>query len=279
MIPSAEEGYSVLMAVYRGENPEFFRQSIYSMVNQTLEPSDFVLVCDGPLNSRLEEVIREAEMLLGSRLQCVRLPENKGLGNALREGVPRCKCPVIARMDSDDISRPYRCERQIKVLQRGDYAVVGGSLQEFRENPGDTPKLRVLPEMPEEIAKFSKKRNPFNHPCVMYKKEAVLKSGNYIDFPGFEDYCLWVRMLKRGYKGYNLPEIVLDMRVGNGMYARRGGVNYMKAIINFQKFLRDEKMISTGTFLCNCTVRSLVGLVPSGLREKIYKVFLRKKWQ
>ena len=106
----SEMTYSVLMAVYGKENPEFLRQSIESMLNQTLPFSDFVLVCDGPLSHELNEVITWAQKQMGEKLQLIRLKENKGLGNALHVGVPRCRCSVIARMDSDDISRPDRCE-------------------------------------------------------------------------------------------------------------------------------------------------------------------------
>ena len=93
----SEMTYSVLMAVYGKESPEFFRQSIESMLAQTLPFSDFVLVCDGPLPRGLNEVVAWAQEQMGERLQIVRLKENKGLGNALRVGVPKCRCSVIAR--------------------------------------------------------------------------------------------------------------------------------------------------------------------------------------
>ena len=123
----SEMTYSVLMAVYGKESPEFFRQSIESMLAQTLPFSDFVLVCDGPLPRGLNEVVAWAQEQMGERLQIVRLKENKGLGNALRVGVPKCRCSVIARMDSDDISRPDRCERQFRIIERDGYDLVSGT--------------------------------------------------------------------------------------------------------------------------------------------------------
>ena len=141
----AEKTYSVLMAVYGKEKPEFFRQSIESMLAQTLPFSDFVLVCDGALTHELNEVISWAQEEMGEKLQIIRLKENKGLGKALRTGVPRCRCSVIARMDSDDISRPDRCERQFRIIERDGYDLVSGTLQEFVREPGDMDRLRVLP--------------------------------------------------------------------------------------------------------------------------------------
>ena len=271
----SEMTYSVLMAVYGKENPEFLRQSIESMLNQTLPFSDFVLVCDGPLSHELNEVITWAQKQMGEKLQLIRLKENKGLGNALHVGVPRCRCSVIARMDSDDISRPDRCERQFRIIERDGYDLVSGTLQELARKPGDMDRLRVLPRTSEEILQYAKKRNPFNHPCMMFRREAVLHAGNYQDFPGFEDYYLWVRMLRKGCKGYNVQEVILDMRTGNGMYDRRGGREYLHWVLRFQRYLYCKKFITRKEYIKNCLVRTTVGMIPGGARAKFYHLFLR----
>ena len=271
----SEKTYSVLMAVYGKEKPEFFRQSIESMLAQTLPFSDFVLVCDGALSHELNEVISWAQEEMGEKLQIIRLKENKGLGKALRTGVPRCRCSVIARMDSDDISRPDRCERQFRIIERDGYDLVSGTLQEFVREPGDMDRLRVLPRTSEEILQYAKKRNPFNHPCVMFRKESVLRVGSYQDFPGFEDYYLWIRMLRKGCKGYNVQEVILDMRTGNGMYDRRGGRDYLYWVLRFQRYLYCKNFITKKEYIQNCLVRTTVGAIPGGAREKFYHVFLR----
>ena len=271
----AEKTYSVLMAVYGKEKPEFFRQSIESMLAQTLPFSDFVLVCDGALTHELNEVISWAQEEMGEKLQIIRLKENKGLGKALRTGVPRCRCSVIARMDSDDISRPDRCERQFRIIERDGYDLVSGTLQEFVREPGDMDRLRVLPRTSEEILQYAKKRNPFNHPCVMFRKESVLRVGSYQDFPGFEDYYLWIRMLRKGCNGYNVQEVILDMRTGNGMYDRRGGRDYLYWVLRFQRYLYCKNFITKKEYIQNCLVRTTVGAIPGGAREKFYHVFLR----
>ncbi len=269
--------YSVLMSVYEKENPVYLRSSIESMMKQSLPFSDFVLVCDGPLTEELEEVIKWAEHSIGTRFQCVRLSENQGLGKALSQGLLHCRCDIVARMDSDDLSREERCRLQIEAMEKGGYDLVGGALQEFQEVPGDTKQIRLSPEHQDEIMEYAGKRNPFNHPCVMYRKSAVMAAGSYIDFPGFEDYCLWVRMLKNGAKAYNLQEVILDMRTGNGMYGRRGGAGYVASVVRFQQYLKKENMIGTGTFLKNCLIRIIVGMIPGGLRGHFYRLFLRKK--
>ena len=102
--------YSVLMSVYHKEKPEYLRQAIESIQSQTLPTDDFVLVCDGPLNPELDAVIVTKQQEMGDSLNVVRLAKNGGLGNALNEGIKHCKNELVARMDSDDIAYPDRCE-------------------------------------------------------------------------------------------------------------------------------------------------------------------------
>ncbi len=270
------QGYSVLMSVYEKENPVFLKQSIESMKGQTLPFSDFVLVCDGPLGEDLNQVIREEKRLLGSRLQVIPLPENQGLGRALMAGLSHCRCPFVARMDSDDISRPARCEKEMKKLQEG-FHLVGSAVREFDQVPGDTGRTRILPETNREIRSFARKRNPMNHGTVMFRKDKVTEAGGYRDCPGFEDYNLWIRMLKEGCRAYNCQEVLVDMRIGNGLSGRRGGLSYIRQIAAFQLFLLREKVISPVEFAGNCILRAGVALMPDRLRDLFYRVFLRKK--
>ena len=110
--------YSVLMSVYFKESPEYLRTSIESIRGQSASTNDFVVVCDGPLTSELDAVLEEEQEKFGSVLHVLRLEKNEGLGNALNKGLKLCKNELVARMDSDDISRPERCEKQIELFER-----------------------------------------------------------------------------------------------------------------------------------------------------------------
>ena len=199
--------YSVLMSVYRKENPQYLKQAIESIQMQTLQTDDFVLICDGPLNTELNSVIDDKKREMGDVLNVVRLKKNVGLGNALNEGIKYCKNEMIARMDSDDISYPDRCEKQVVIFNtHPEVSICSGIVEEFTNDPNIVDTQRILPETNDEIVKFAKKRNPFNHPCVMYKKSAVEDVGSYQDFYLLEDYYLWLRMLMSGYQGYNIQE-------------------------------------------------------------------------
>lgn len=271
------EAYSVLMSVYRKENPEYLRQAIESIQAQTLPANDFVLVCDGPLNEPLDSVIAKKQQEMGTTLNVIRLAKNGGLGNALNEGIKHCKNELVARMDSDDIAYPDRCEKQINVFNiHPEVSICSGVVEEFTTDPEVVDTRRVPPETNAEIVEFAKKRNPFNHPCVMYKKSAVEAVGSYQDFYLLEDYYLWVRMLMAGYQGYNIQEPLLHMRAGSEMYKRRAGWKHAKTQMKLFRFMKDEGFIGNGQYIKSCVIRSGASLAPNWLRKFMFEKVMRK---
>lgn len=268
--------YSVLMSVYHKEKPEFLKQAIESIQAQTLSTNDFVLVCDGPLNEQLDSVIVTKQQEMGDTLNVVRLAKNGGLGNALNEGIKRCKNELVARMDSDDVAYPDRCEKQIAVFNtHSEVSICSGIVEEFTTGPNTVDTRRVPPETNAEIIEFAKKRNPFNHPCVMYKKSAVEAVGSYQDFYLLEDYYLWLRMLMAGYQGYNIQEPLLHMRAGSDMYKRRAGWKYAKTQAKLFKFMKDENFIGNAQYIKSCVIRSGSALAPNWLRKFMFERVLR----
>lgn len=269
--------YSVLMSVYYREKPEYLRESIGSIFNQTVQTDDFVLACDGPLTDGLNAVIDEFQIKYQNDFHVIRLEKNSGLGNALNYGLRYCRHELIARMDSDDIAREDRCEKQLQVFEEHpDISIVSGIVEEFSDTPSHIEARRVVPETNEEIIQFAKSRNPFNHPCVMYKKTAVEDVGSYQDFYLLEDYYLWLRMLLKGYRGYNLQEPLLFMRAGSDMYKRRSGAKYARSQAALFEFMKDQGFISNGQFIKSCLIRGGASLVPNWIRKSIYEKALRK---
>ena len=270
-------GYSVLMSVYHKEKSEYLKQAIESIQTQTLSTNDFVLVCYGPLNEQLDSVIATKQQEMGDTLNVVRLAKNGGLGNALNEGIKHCKNELVARMDSDDIAYPDRCEKQIAVFNtHPEVSICSGIVEEFTTDPNTVDTRRVPPETHAEIVEFAKKRNPFNHPCVMYKKSAVEAAGSYQDFYLLEDYYLWLRMLMAGYRGYNIQEPLLHMRAGSDMYKRRGGWKHAKTQMKLFKFMKDENFIGNAQYIKSCVIRSGSSLAPNWLRKFMFEKVLRK---
>lgn len=277
MAENTYTNYSVLMSVYYKEKPEYLKQAIESIQNQTISTDDFVLVCDGQLSSELNQVIKEKQLEMGNNLNVVRLEKNGGLGNALNEGIKQCKNELVARMDSDDIAYQTRCEKQLGVFNsHPEVSICSGIVEEFTITPDAVDARRVPPEHNEEIIEFAKKRNPFNHPCVMYKKSAVEAVGSYQDFYLLEDYYLWLRMLMAGYQGYNIQEPLLHMRAGSELYKRRAGWKYAKTQTRLFRFMKDKGFISEKRYVKSCVIRSGSALAPNWLRKMMFERVLRK---
>ena len=269
--------YSVLMSVYYKEKPDYLRQSMQSIYRQTVPTDDFVLVCDGPLTPELDKTIAEMQARFGGRLHVLRLLENQGLGRALNAGIKSCRHELVARMDSDDISRPDRCERQLQVFaNHPELSLVSGTVEEFTGSIENVYARRRVPAQQAEILAFAKQRNPFNHPCIMYKKSHVEAAGGYQDFFLLEDYYLWIRMLQQGMQGQNIQEPLLWMRGGSAMYKRRGGWKYVKSQRELLRYMFRSGFISYRQYCLQSLMRMAGAAMPNTLREILFHTFLRK---
>lgn len=265
------------MSLYKKENPAYFKIAMDSILNQTLLPTEIVLVEDGKLTAELDAMIADYVKRYPKLFKVVAFAQNRGLGLALRDGVLECSYEYIARMDTDDIADKHRFEKQFAYLEKHpDLAILGSRITEFSGDPKKPDTVTDLPCAYEDIVKFSKKRNPFRHMTLILKKSAVLDSGNYRDFLWFEDYDLWVRIIQKGYKVENLPEYLVNVRADDDMFARRGGWKYLKQDMRFQLFLLKSTHISSLGFLLNCFMRTVMRITPNWLRVMIYKSMLRK---
>lgn len=268
--------FSVLLSVYKKERPEWLREALASVFRQTAAPSEVVLVEDGPLTAELETVVREFEDT-HPELKIVPLKENVGLGRALNAGLRHCTYELVARMDTDDICKPWRFERQLQVFDEQPATdVCGAWMEEFTGNTENVLSIKKVPETSEEIFRYGKKRNPVNHPVVMLRKTAVAHNGGYKHYPLFEDYYLWVRMLTNGCRFHTIQESLQFFRVSGDMYARRGGLRYALTEIRLQFLFFGLRYIGFGTFLTNIAVRFTARVIPRRLRAWLYRKKLRE---
>ena len=277
MIENPLPAYSVLMAVYLRDDPAALQQAIDSILCQTVPSDDFVIVCDGPLTSELEALL-ERYAAEHDEIHVHKIAENQGLGRALAAGVLLCSHDLIARMDSDDVAVEGRSKLELNAFaEDASLDIVSGAILEFDRDVSDGASMRKLPKGHSDIERFARRRNPFNHVAVMFKKSSVLKVGNYQDFDRLEDYYLWVRMLQGGCRARNLAEVLVFVRVGNGMQERRRGKAYLRSQLKFQKYLLNARFISFPEFVRNSAERSAAALMPTRLRSRLYKMLLRKR--
>lgn len=263
--------FSVLISVYGMDHPGYFDTALHSIYDdQTLKPSQIVLVIDGVIGIELERCVSMWEHKLESLLSVVRLGKNKGLGCALNEGLKACKYEIIARMDSDDISLPKRFEEQVVFLERNpEIDVLGAYIEEFDSSSNAVVGCRHVPTDDEHIKIMAKRRNPISHPVVMFKKSVVLNVGGYPEFRKSQDYALWSKLIVKGARFANMPKVLLRMRAGTGLMHRRGWRYLMheRAILKFQ---RDIGMISTKCFYENILIRSVFRLAPTFIKKQLY---------
>lgn len=268
--------FSVLLSLYYKENPDFLRQSLESVFSQTLSPDEVVLVEDGALTEDLYAEVN-AWQLKRPEMKIVKLERNCGLGKALNEGLKHCSNELVARMDTDDVCKPWRFERQVAFMKsHPDIAVCGSWIDEFEGEVSNVRSTRKPPQDNDKIYEFGKKRNPMNHPVVMFRKSAVEAAGNYLPMPLFEDYYLWVRMLLLGYKFHNIQESLLNFRFCGDVFKRRGGLKYAWTETIFQWKIYRLHYIDKERLMENIAIRFITRIIPNRLRRIIYKKLLRK---
>ena len=185
------------------------RQALLSMLVQSRPLDQLVVVDDsgeGAYRLMVERMVAESGE--NCELIYVRNPRNLGLVESLNAGLAACGADLVARMDADDIALPFRVEAQARMMARG-YDLVGGGIVQFGQK-GLVP-VRYPTNSLSMMGAFLKS-NPFAHPAVMFRREAIVSLGGYRDVPHAEDLDLWVRCLGAGLKMCNLSLPVLMYR-------------------------------------------------------------------
>lgn len=271
-----EKKISVLMSVYKNDIAQNVRTAVESIINQTYRPSQVVIVVDGPVPDETTKTLEELKELY-SEVEIYPLEQNVGLGNALKEGMTHCVNEIVARMDSDDIAVEDRFEKQIKKFEEdSELSIVGSNIAEFIGDKDNVVSIRSVPEKHEDICKYLKKRCPFNHMTVMFKKSEVEKAGGYLHWFYNEDSYLWARMYLAGCKFANIPENLVYARINEATFQRRGGYKYYKSERDLFKFMYKNKIIGWGEYQKAKAIRFVVQvLMTNKTRQWFFKKFAR----
>lgn len=271
------EKYSVLMCLYSKEKPEYLEAAIISMLTQTLPPDEIVIVKDGQVTLELQSVLDKYEKKYPEVFRIVGYKYNRGLGFALNYGLKYCRNELIARMDTDDISKPERCIKQVQAfIRHPEYSIIGSAVDEFCNSPDNIVGRRVVPSKHKEIYEFAKRRSAFNHPSVMYRRSKVLEFGGYKDLRRNQDVELFGRMLFGGCKAANFKESLLWFRADDDLAIRRKSwentKSYIRTIWEFWK----KGYAGFSDFLIVAITQILIYIMPITLQKKLYKKFLRQ---
>ena len=278
--------FSLLMAVYAGDTPSFVARALKSgTIEQTLMPNQVVVVCDGPLSRGLDQLIDRYPTELKTQLlhadrahqmpefTIVRLQANRGLAHALNIGLRSCKYELVARADSDDISRPSRFSVLIPLLASSGLDALGSAVQEFSKDEHAPGRIRYLPEGGSELRTYATLHSPLHHPSVAFRKTSVRRVGGYPENAGrFEDYRLWETMLVAGEHIGNIKEPLVLYRSDTAMYHRRGGMRMFRDELRLQNDFLQDGFISPIQYVRNILIRACYRLLPDQVRSCLYAI-------
>lgn len=274
------DGFAVLMSVYKNDDPNFFELALKSVtIDQSLKPNQVIIVQDGPVNCKIDNIISNITMACPNiDFTVIKKEKNCGLAAALNDGLNESQYELIARMDSDDISLSNRFEEQYNYMKNNSQvSAVGGAIAEFNEKPGDIKSERHVYEKHNDIVKMAKKRTPMNHVTVMYKRSSVLITGGYSEnFGKLEDYKLWVDMISKDLVLANIDKIFVNVRVGNGFIERRSDKREIEDWDMLQAYLKSSKLIGNFTSLLNKIRIRVFIYMPGWMKRFIYRFLLRK---
>lgn len=265
--------FSVLQSVYKNDRPEFLDKALESISNQTLLPTEIVLVKDGEIPEQLLEVITKWKKFLP--IKFIGYSENKGLAHALNYGLSFITTELVARMVSDDICYSERFEKQIFQFENDQNLVIlGTGIEEFYDNR-NFKQLRLYPEFSNKKSKSLYKGTPLAHPTVMVKTE-ILKKFLYNEKTKCnEDIELWFRLLMNNYDIKTLQEPLLHFRITDGTFKRR---SIKKAINEFCIYYRAlHKINGFSKFDFFLILRLATRFMPSKINKRLYLSTFRKK--
>ena len=265
--------FSVLMSIYHKEVPSNFERAMQSIWNeQSVKPSEIVLVKDGPLTVELDNVIDKWKLKLNSIFHVVSLEKNLGTGEAKNFGLEKCSFEIVAIMDTDDVSSFNRFEKQLNAFDRSNIDVCGAWINEFKVDETKINTVKRTPEYHQDIVKFSKSRSPVNHVTTMFKKTAVLNSGGYQNMMWFEDYYLFVRLIQSGAKFYNIQEPLVNVRAGVDQLERRRGLKYALSELRLQRKMLELGFLNLFEFAINAILKFFVRIAPNKVHTFIYSI-------
>ncbi|MBR4575090.1 MAG: glycosyltransferase [Lachnospiraceae bacterium] len=265
------------MSIYIKEKPEYVEECFKSLLEQTEPADEWVIIEDGPLTDEVYRVLDKYQADNPGLIRRIPLPNNQGLGSALRVGVPECRNDLIARMDTDDFSRSDRFAKQLEMF-RADSSldICGSNIDEFEDDIHNIVAKRSVPTRHEDIVKYHKRRDGLNHVTVMFKKKAVLDAGNYESCPLMEDTYLWARMIMNGARCANINESLVFVRIGRDMFDRRGGWSYFQKYREGRQKVLETGFISRWDYIYTLAVQFLVALVPGKIRGVLFKKLLHR---
>lgn len=236
---------SVIMSIY-SEPIEWIKQSIDSILNQSFDNFEFIIINDNPTRSENSNLL-DAYAAIDNRIVIINNPTNLGLPVSLNKGLELAKGKYIARMDADDISLPERFLTQYNFLENNpDYGICGTYARFIYEDSKVGRKLR-LSKNNDDLKARQLFYTPFVHPSIMARKDLITKLKYDENFRVAQDVELWLRMSDYT-KFYNIPQVLLHYRI----HKQNSRVREKRNIQD--KILKEMHLKRFNYFIPNCSI-------------------------
>lgn len=222
---------------------EQLKHAIQSCMDQTFTDFELLVVANGP---NADEIAVAVQSWFGhdTRLRII-TTDVKYLTFSLTLGLHYARAPLIARMDSDDLSKLDRLEHQVAfMIERPEIVVLGSGYQLIDINGNILSKI-CLPTSNLQIRKALVWHNPMCHPSVIFRRSAVIAAGGYLGGIHAEDYDLWVRLIQNPLNLFaNLEESFIYYRTVGAGAARGSRISYASvAASQIRNFAQGAGMI------------------------------------
>lgn len=264
--------FSVLICVYKNDDPALFNLALESIFKNSLQPQEVILVVDGEINQSLEIIINAFKDY--NYFTVIRNLNNPSFVNSLNLGLQNICSEWVIRCDADDINMPERFQTLLDHITE-DIDLIGSYIAENNEN-NEIYAIRKVPLMHVDILRAIKKRSPFNHMSIAFRRNLVIKLGGYPKIELREDWCLWATMLANGAKSKNIQDILVHASAGNKMIKRRKGGAIIKTEIALQSHLVKTNISSLPEAIVFGFLRIISFKLPNFLLKIIYDNILRR---
>lgn len=267
----SELSFTCLLPVCPHDDPGHFRAALASVFENSIVP-DRVLICeDGELPETLRRVIADFAC---DRLERSANPNGAGLHNNLNAALSRVETPWICRADADDVNRPERFAVQVEHLRRHpELSALGAEIEEF--GPDGATRRKRMPSSPQAVLSWAAFRNPINHMTAFVRTEAIRACGGYPAIPLKEDYALWLALLKAGRRLSNVPEVLVDARLGEGFYRRRSGLRNLSSELELFRLKRAVPGIGLVRAAASLAARAAILSFGPAVTGAVYRTALR----
>ena len=261
-----DNNVSVVINVWGKDAPHALGRSLRSIGNQTLKPSEVLIVIDGPINAQLEGEIAKFEVESSFEVRVIRVSIATGLWNGRNVGIAEARNEIIALHDADDLMHPERLQIQIMEMKRLLADVCFTQAVEFNTINDKIVTSRVHKHEVVDLQVIFW-NNILSHSSAMFKRNTIIEIGGYRNVHLSEDYDLWLRLVIADKHVRQSNFVLQALGVNFGQIARRGGLRFVKSENSIHRLIRGTQEFSTSTLLIRKIIRLTYRLGPNVVRQ------------